>query len=125
MGWGNCGTDSDGRPIGYVFPATCDHPGCEAEIDRGLSYVCGDMHGASECSCEGYFCHEHQTGCVEVGGHIQTVCAECHQNLIDDPDWIEGDDGVFRDVIDLQNRNQTGTAGQGDTAEQCGAQGNQ
>ncbi len=29
------------RDIGYGVPAYCDHPGCMAEIDRGLSYVCG------------------------------------------------------------------------------------
>lgn len=59
MGWGNCGTDSKGRPIGYAFEATCDHPGCTKEIDRGLAYACGGMHGEDEYSCEGYFCDEH------------------------------------------------------------------
>ena len=34
MGWGNCGTDSQGRPIGYIFEAICDHPGCKEKIDR-------------------------------------------------------------------------------------------
>lgn len=50
MGWGDCGKDSKGRPIGYVFSATCDHPDCLKEIDRGLSFVCGDMHGEDEYS---------------------------------------------------------------------------
>lgn len=59
MGWGNCGVDSIGRPIGYVHPATCDHDGCEAVIDRGLSYACGGMHGDGTCSCEKYFCSKH------------------------------------------------------------------
>lgn len=65
MGWANCGTDSKGRPIGYAHAATCDHPGCEAQIDRGLSYACGGMHGeratvADDADvCEGYFCPEH------------------------------------------------------------------
>lgn len=60
MGWANCGEDSKGRPIGYAHEATCDHPGCTAKIDRGLSYACGGMHG--DCggqACEGYFCQEH------------------------------------------------------------------
>ena len=60
MGWANCGEDSKGRPIGYAHDATCDHPGCTAKIDRGLSYACGGMHG--DCggqACEGYFCQEH------------------------------------------------------------------
>jgi hypothetical protein len=72
MGWANCGEDSAGRPIGYAFAATCDHPGCDKEIDRGLAYACGGMHGegclggeddidweASYPSCEKYFCYEH------------------------------------------------------------------
>lgn len=68
MGWGNCGTDSKGRPIGYCHAARCDHPGCWAKIDRGLSYACGGMHGAGEhvgddlfndWTCEGYFCESH------------------------------------------------------------------
>src|SRR5690349_20997545 len=70
MGWGNCGTDSRGRPIGYCHAARCDHPGCSKRIDRGLAYACGGMHGTTpvggddsldgfdEC-CEGYFCSEH------------------------------------------------------------------
>src|SRR5690242_1453939 len=59
MGWGDCGTDSKGRPIGYVHEATCDHPGCEEKIDRGLAYACGGMHGTGEGGCEGYFCYKH------------------------------------------------------------------
>lgn len=61
MGWAFCGEDNKGRPIGYGVEATCDHPDCEAEIDRGLSYACGDMHGENdpEGSCENYFCGKH------------------------------------------------------------------
>ncbi len=58
MSWADCGTDSKGRPIGYAFAATCDHPGCTEEIDRGLAYACGGMHGTFN-SCEGYFCEKH------------------------------------------------------------------
>lgn len=61
MGWANCGTDSNGRPIGHVHAATCDEPGCEARIDRGLAYACGGMHGEDVDSCEGYFCDAHLT----------------------------------------------------------------
>lgn len=59
MGWANCGTDSKGRPIGYAHSATCDEPGCEKEIHRGVSYACGGMHGENGHDCEGYFCEEH------------------------------------------------------------------
>lgn len=59
MGWGHCGHDSNGRPIGYSIEAFCDHPGCKKEIDRGLSYACGGMHGETEWGCEKYFCSDH------------------------------------------------------------------
>lgn len=71
MGWGNCGEDSRGRPIGYYTQAVCDHPGCNEEIDRGLAYACGGMHGEHHMlgepeeldgcyiSCENYFCSKH------------------------------------------------------------------
>lgn len=61
MGWAYCGEDDDGRPIGYGVAATCDHPGCVAEIDRGLGYVCGPMHGSgNEWGCGRYYCGEHR-----------------------------------------------------------------
>ena len=74
MGWADCGTDSKGRPIGYAFEATCDHPDCEAKIDRGLSYACGGMHGEDVDSCEGYFCQDHLVSCPHAD-HL--VCEEC------------------------------------------------
>ena len=39
MGWGNCGIDSKGRPIGYIFEATCDHPNCLKVIEDSLMLV--------------------------------------------------------------------------------------
>lgn len=72
MGWGNCGTDDDGRPIGYNFRATCDHPGCTVKIDRGLSHVCGGMHGGGEYGCGRYFCSEHL-----YFGAPEQLCPEC------------------------------------------------
>lgn len=59
MGWAHCGTDDLGREIGYGVAATCDFPGCTAEIDRGLGYVCGPMHGCCEWGCGRYFCDSH------------------------------------------------------------------
>ena len=79
MGWADCGTDSKGRPIGYAHEATCDFPGCDAKINRGLAYACGGMHGEggvrSDYGCEGYFCGQH----LIYGGPDQlcpTCCAE-------------------------------------------------
>ena len=91
MGWGDCGTDSKGRPIGYVFEATCDHPGCNAEIDRGLSFACGGMHGELELGCEGYFCPKHMHMVKVVGyDHIDQLCAACYAVI----QPFENDDGV-------------------------------
>lgn len=58
------------RPAGYGVLATCDKRGCEAEIDRGLGYLCGDEpdgHGRST-GCGFYFCDEHLGGVGERGG---------------------------------------------------------
>lgn len=90
MGWGNCGDDSKGRPIGYCHAATCDEPGCKKKIDRGLDYACGGMHGkyASDGNtetCEKYFCHAH-LHCVAVpeapgDSTAISVCAACRDNV--------------------------------------------
>jgi hypothetical protein len=99
MGWGNCGTDSRGRGIGYCHAATCDHPGCEAKIDRGLAYACGGMHG-NECLggdakidwsadvpvCDRYFCEAHLRAADlehEDGSEIYApaMCFECARKL--------------------------------------------
>lgn len=90
MGWSSCGTDSTGRPIGYAHPATCDHPGCDITIDRGLSYACGGEHGETEYSCEGYFCRHH-LHIVSINGRTYHICQEClsraeEEGLVDD-DW--------------------------------------
>lgn len=100
MGWGNCGTDSRGRPIGYTHDAVCDHPGCDAAIDRGLSYACGGMHGEESHSCEGYYCGKHLRTYIEIDGDSYIVCDAC-RNLMraSVDDWEEDEDeGVWRMV---------------------------
>lgn len=49
------------RDIGYGVPAYCDHPGCKAEIDRGLPYVCGGEPYGGSNGCGLYFCEKHLT----------------------------------------------------------------
>src|SRR5690348_7248244 len=59
MGW-SIGYDANwGRDIGYGVPATCDHPKCNEEIDRGLGYVCGSDPYGGEFGCGLYFCSKH------------------------------------------------------------------
>ena len=96
MGWANCGLDSKGRPIGYVFKATCDHEGCSEEIDRGLSYVCGDMHGEDEVSCERYFCETHRNNLVQANdGRLLGICAECREALLASGECEDNEEGVI------------------------------
>jgi hypothetical protein len=79
MGWANCGTDDLGRPIGYANEATCDQDGCEAQIDRGLAYVCGNMHGGGDLGCGKYFCAPHLI-CVETKyGECDQLCQACYE----------------------------------------------
>jgi len=59
MGWGNCGIDKKGRPIGYSFDGTCDYPGCKKTVNRGLGCACGGMHGEFDLFCDKYCCGEH------------------------------------------------------------------
>lgn len=59
MGW-SIGYDNQWeRDIGYGVPAYCDHPKCDCEIDRGLSYVCGGEPYGGEKGCGLYFCPPH------------------------------------------------------------------
>lgn len=83
MGWSDCGQDSKGRDIGYVFPATCDEKGCSEKIHRGLAYACGNMHGENDgLDCENYFCDKHQTMCVQdEDGTLSSVCNACYERL--------------------------------------------
>lgn len=88
----------DGREAGYAVEATCDEPGCDAAIDRGLAYLCGQMPGGDEYGCGGYFCPDH----LELGGtrmapdeahpkgYAVSTCARCA-----DPDCPECDGSGF------------------------------
>lgn len=63
----------DGREGGYGVEAVCDEPGCEAQIDHGLGYVCGgEPYGYNEYGCTYYFCSEH----LFYGGPKQ-MCKKC------------------------------------------------
>ena len=90
MGW-SIGFDSNwNRDIGYGVPAYCDHPGCNKQIDRGLSYVCGGDPYGGEHGCGLYFCSEH----LFIGGFAQQ-CKRCYEGKKpykqkpDHPMWTE------------------------------------
>lgn len=76
MGWGLGYDYKWGRDIGYGVPAYCDHPGCGAEIDRGLSYVCGGVPYGGEYGCGLYFCGSHLWHAGKRREHRQ-LCKRC------------------------------------------------
>lgn len=88
MGW-SIGRDGD-RDIGYGVPALCDKPGCAAEIDRGLSYVCGSDPYGGEYGCGLYFCELHREikevknkRTIQVPGEeviYVSLCPRCYHN---------------------------------------------
>lgn len=87
MGWAHCGFDDEGREIGYAVEATCDRPGCDTVIDRGLGHVCGGMHGGDEFSCGRYFCGNHLWTANLPNGECRQLCRECTA-------WVENWRGI-------------------------------
>lgn len=81
MGWAHCGKDSKGRDIGYAIDAICDQEGCREEIHRGLSFVCGGMHGGDGFGCGGYFCMKHLHIAESPDGRNVNVCSECLSSI--------------------------------------------
>lgn len=88
MGWAVGYDERWQRDIGYGVPATCDHPKCGAEIDRGLSYVCAQQQPyGGERGCGLFFCGQHADG--------EGFCARCQRHrppfdpTPDVPEWIE------------------------------------
>ena len=67
MGYGVYEEPGNGRWAGYMVPAKCDSPGCEAEIDRGLGWKCEEHvdtepGSGDEVVLEGcglFFCGDH------------------------------------------------------------------
>lgn len=82
MGW-SIGWDSNTqRWIGYGVPAYCDHPECDEEIDRGLSYVCGGQPYGGDKGCGLYFCEKHRHWNQDFDSEISDddlahVCERC------------------------------------------------
>ena len=69
MGYGYY--EAGGRPCGYMVLATCDKRGCEAEIDRGLGYLCGTEPGwpyENGVGCQRYYCGDHLSFVGPRGG---------------------------------------------------------
>ena len=104
MGWAIGYDENWGRDIGYGVPAWCDHYRCNAEIDRGLGYVCGGEPYGGEVGCGLFFCGEHLLYAREkevvVDGFVRTVCVQVCPRCAaykppykhpkpDHPEWIK------------------------------------
>lgn len=77
MGW-SIGFDNRWkRDIGYGIPAVCDHPKCNKEIDRGISYVCGGEPYGGETGCGLYFCSKHLQYHKFRGHDAHEYCSRC------------------------------------------------
>jgi len=92
MSWA-VGIGKDGRDIGYGVPALCDHPKCDKQINRGLSYVCGMINTDGEDrGCGLHFCADHLRHSEKFG----QLCFRCwprsrapFTRKPDVPEWIE------------------------------------
>ena len=96
MGW-SIGYDPNwGRDVGYGVPAICDHPDCNEEINRGLSYVCGSEPYGGEYGCGRYFCGRHRSYVEGDDSRMYSLCERCcndDSDLFnakqDVRDWVE------------------------------------
>lgn len=78
MGYAAYEITRNGQTIegGYGIDATCEEPGCEEQIDRGLAYLCGATPGGDEYGCGGYYCGRH----LYIGvGPAEGLCARCSE----------------------------------------------
>lgn len=95
MGWAIGYDTTWNRDVGYGVPATCDHPGCGAEIDRGIGYVCGKEPFGGENGCGLFFCPKHKgilCGRCSRGKEPFTPTpdtAEWNHHKLTDPSWAE------------------------------------
>ena len=71
------------RDVGYGVPATCDHPGCDQDIDRGLSYLCGGPGLGGGLGCGLHFCWWHLSFALrdERGDPIEGTPSFCERCL--------------------------------------------
>lgn len=99
MSWSHCGTDKQGRLIGYAHKGLCDCFTCLNEIDRGLSYACGGMHGEDEHSCDKYFCSEHLEWTLDLCDEYKNVCQDCMVRLTTSGDYaLSVEEWVIRKI---------------------------
>jgi len=77
MSWSIGFDDRWSRWIGYGVPAYCDYPRCGAEIDRGLSFVCGGEPFGGDDGCGLFFCEQHLQFHTFRNGVSGAFCSRC------------------------------------------------
>ena len=92
MGWAVGYDENWKRDIGYGIPAICDHPDCNEEIHRGLSYVCGGEPYGGYRGCGLYFCEKH----LIPHSKLPQLCERCSPRIkkpfkskADHIDWVK------------------------------------
>lgn len=116
MGWSIGFDQSWQRDIGYGAPGVCDHPDCNAEIDRGLAHVCGHQQPyGGEDGCGLYFCHAHgggvlcercdvRPGRIVVPFHAKPDVAAWLKHKLTDESWADWRAGHPEQVADMTQR---------------------
>jgi len=92
MGWSIGYDHVHQRDVGYGVPAYCDHPGCKAEIDRGLVFICGGAPGGGDDGCGLFFCNDHLLLATRKPGQRCERCwneRPAFKPSPDHPKWIE------------------------------------
>lgn len=101
MGWAVGYDETWKRDIGYGVPAYCDHPGCNAKIDRGLSHVCCEQQPyGGEHGCGLYFCGKHLGFYCEATDELEDAFGPCCERCAkgpgnpfpptpEHPEWME------------------------------------
>ncbi len=91
MGW-EIGFDENwNRFVGYGVTAYCDFPKCNATINRGLAYVCGNEPYGGDNGCGLFFCPDH-LNYLRKGDQVCSRCGHYKDPFNpkpEHPDWIK------------------------------------
>lgn len=95
MGYGSYVVTRNGEEIeaGYGIDAECDKDSCDAAIDRGLAFLCGQTPGGDEEGCGYYFCGAHMLG--------DQLCEVCSARAAEANTWTNPASGFAYDLRDL------------------------
>lgn len=74
--------DTPRGPAGYDVADVCHQPDCEAKIDRGLAFLCGDSPGREDdAGCGWWYCSAHL---VCTGRPGVQRCESCEARDLED-----------------------------------------